>query len=153
MSMEIIPVSRRRPWPPRVTEATRPFWEALALGRMTTKRCDHCARHTFPPKPICPHCWSSQLSWAVLSGRGALYSRTVIHAPPKVFEGTGPLHVGIVDLDEGVRICCGLLEDDSPIPLDSRVELVTLLYADGPLFSARRLPAAPESAGKRAGAG
>ena len=153
MTLAIIQVGRTRPWPPRITEATRPFWDALACGRMTTTRCEHCARHTFPPKPICPHCWSSRLAWTDLGGRGILYSRTVIHAPPKVFEGAGPLHVGIVDLDEGVRICCGLLEDDTPIPLDSRVELITLLYTDGPLFSARRLAAADEPTGAPTRAG
>ena len=101
-----------------------------------TTRCEECSRYTFPPKPICPHCWSSKLVWTKLSGFGTLYSRTVIHAPPKVFDGQGPIHVGIVDLDEGIRVCCGLMES-SAAPLDSKVQIVTLLYTDGPLFCAR----------------
>jgi uncharacterized protein len=144
MTMDIIEVDARRAWAPRITDTTKPFWSALAHGHMTTTQCARCSRYTFPPKPICPHCWSSDLAWSELSGHGVLYSRTVIHAPPKVFDGLGPLHVGIVDLVEGVRICCGLIEDDGPIPLDSRVELVTLRYADGPLFCARRKDAALE---------
>jgi uncharacterized OB-fold protein len=136
MSIDIVKVDRQRAWAPRLTETTRHFWGALAKGLFTTTRCEDCSRHTFPPKPICPHCWSTKLRWTELSGLGVLYSRTVIHAPPKVFEGEGPIHVGIVDLNEGIRICCGLIED-SPVPLDSKVQIVTLLYTDGPLFAAR----------------
>lgn len=143
MSENIIGVDRKRAWAPRVTEATRPFWEALTKGVFMTTRCADCLQYTFPPKPICPHCWSKKVGWAELSRLGRLYSRTVIHAPPKVFEGQGPIHVGIVDLDEGIRICCGLIED-SPVSLDSRVEIVTLLYSDGALFAARQ--ATPKTA-------
>jgi uncharacterized OB-fold protein len=136
MRIDVIKVERQRAWAPRVTETTRPFWEALAAGIFTTTRCEDCFRYTFPPKPVCPHCWSNSLRWVELSGRGTLYSRTVIHAPPKVFAHEGPMHVGIVDLAEGIRIACAMAEK-SPLPLDSPVEMLALLYDDGPLFAAR----------------
>ena len=137
MTCEILRVDRARAWPPRPTELTRVFWDALAEGRFQTTKCADCNRFTFPPKPFCPHCWSKAHAWEALSGRGTLYSRTVIHAAPKVFADQAPIHVGIVDLEEGLRICCALVEDDGPIPLDAPVEIVVLAHTDGPLFAAR----------------
>jgi uncharacterized OB-fold protein len=96
------------------------------------------ARLTFPPKPFCPHCWSKRIDWIPLSGRGKLYSQTVVHAAPMVFQGEVPYRVGIVDLDEGLRIATRVLADHEPA-LDTTVELVVLNYSDGPLFAARPL--------------
>ena len=85
--------TRNRPaaYPPRVSEATRPFWKGLREERFSTTRCDDCGDMTFPPKVVCPNCLSERLSWRPLSGRGTLYSYTRVasrllgdHASPEV---------------------------------------------------------------------
>ena len=73
-----------------------------------------------------------------LSGRGKLYSQTVVHAAPAVFKDDVPYRVGIVDLEEGIRIATRVLAHLEP-RLDSAVEIVVLNYSDGPLFAARAL--------------
>jgi uncharacterized OB-fold protein len=73
-----------------------------------------------------------------LSGRGKLYSQTLVHAAPLVFQDEVPYRVGIVDLDEGLRIATRVLSEAEP-KLDIIVEIVVLLYRDGPLFAARPL--------------
>ncbi len=137
MSIEFVDIDCPRAYPPRPTECTKIFWDALAEGLFQTTICDDCNRFTFPPKPICPHCWSKSVGWKKLSGEGTLYSRTVIHAAPAVFKNETPIHAGIIDLKEGIRIATQLLEDD-PIPIDSTVEIVVVRYTDGPLYGARR---------------
>ncbi len=136
MTLPIISLDRKRSYPPRVTAFTHRFWTAIAEGRFETTSCDDCGKKSFPPKPFCPHCWSKKLTWTPLSRFGRLYSQTVIHAAPAVFRGDVPYRVGIVDLDDGLRIATGLLADTAP-ELDSRVEIVALKYTDGPLFAAR----------------
>ena len=74
-----------------------------------------------------------------LSGRGKLYSQTVVHAAPAVFRDEVPYRVGIVDLDESLRIATRVLAKLEP-KLDSVVEIVVLNYRDGPLFAARPVP-------------
>jgi uncharacterized OB-fold protein len=131
-------IDRARAFPPRMTEFTQRFWQGLASGDFQTTRCDDCERLTFPPKPFCPHCWSERVRWVPLSGRGKLYSQTVVHAAPMVFQDEVPYRVGIVDLDEGLRIATRVLAEAEP-KLDTAVEIVVLHYRDGPLFAARPL--------------
>ena len=47
-----------------------------------------------------------------------------------------PYSVGIVDLDEGVRILTRLMHDASSLPPGSRVNLAIIDHTDGPLFVA-----------------
>ncbi|WP_433948322.1 Zn-ribbon domain-containing OB-fold protein [Brevundimonas diminuta] len=138
MTLPILSIDRSRAYPPRVTAFTRRFWDALAEGRLETTRCNGCDRLSFPPKPICPHCWSSDIGWTALSGRGRLYSRTVVHAAPAVFQPEAPYGVGVIDLDEGLRIATRVIGDPPP-ELDATVELVVLSYSDGPLYAARAM--------------
>jgi uncharacterized OB-fold protein len=138
MSLALLTVDRHRAFPPRMTEFTQRFWQGLAAGRFETTRCDDCERLTFPPKPFCPHCWSKRIAWVPLSGRGKLYSQTVVHAAPAAFQDEVPYRVGIVDLDEGLRIATRVLADTQP-ELDTAVEIVVLNHSDGPLFAARPL--------------
>ncbi|PZW48589.1 hypothetical protein C8P66_1043 [Humitalea rosea] len=136
MTIEVLSRPGRRPYPPRVTATTAPFWEGLLEGRFQTTRCDDCGRFSFPPKVICPHCWSRRILWHELSGNGRLYSSTTIHAAPASFRQEAPYRVAIVDLEEGVRLATRLL-GGGPATLDSPVRLVALSYDDGPLFAAR----------------
>lgn len=138
MTLPILSIDRARAYPPRVTTFTHRFWNALTEGRLETTRCNGCGRLSFPPKPICPHCWSSDIDWTTLSGRGRLYSHTIIHAAPAVFQPEAPYGVGIVDLDEGLRIATRVI-GDTPPALDTSVELIVLAYTDGPLYAVRAI--------------
>ena len=136
MTLPIIPIDRPRAVAPRVTSFTRTFWEALARGEFLVTECGNCKQKTFPPRVHCRHCWSRDTHWLAMSGKGTLYSHTHIHALPRIFEAeAAPLHVGIVDLVEGVRV--GLSIHGEVNALDTPVELVVLAYQDGPLFAAR----------------
>ncbi|RAR59270.1 hypothetical protein C7401_111120 [Paraburkholderia unamae] len=134
--LDTIVIDQPRAYAPRVTAFTRPFWDALRDGQLRTTRCEACSAYTFPPKPFCPHCWSRDVRWTELSGRGTLYSATTVHAAPAAFRELAPYRVGIVDLEEGPRIAVALW-GDGPFALDSPVEIVVLDHADGPLFAAR----------------
>jgi uncharacterized OB-fold protein len=134
MTLAVVSIDRVRAFPPRMTEFTARFWHGLSNGRFETTRCEECGRISFPPKPFCPHCWSTRISWAPLSGRGKLYSQTVVHAAPAAFRDEVPYRVGIIDLEEGIRIATRVLAEGAPT-LDSAVEIIVLNYRDGPLFA------------------
>lgn len=136
--LERLPQTGERAYPPRHSAFTAVFWEALREGTWQTTRCGACGHATFPPKPVCPHCWSTDMQWAPLGARGRLYSWTRIHAAPAVFAAESPYAVGIVDLDDGLRLACRLVETDNiPWTPGMPVEMVVLSYEDGPLFAAR----------------
>lgn len=136
--LPVIPSPGRRAYPPRSSAFTKTFWDGLSQGHWQTTCCEACGKQTFPPRPICPHCWSDKVSWHALSPSGTLYSWTRIHAAPAVFAAESPYAVGIVDLDVGIRLACRLIEvpagDWKP---GTPVEMAVLQYEDGPLFAAR----------------
>jgi uncharacterized protein len=133
VSLRSVRVDHPAPYPPRISDATSPFWEALGDELLTTTRCRDCGDTAFPPRAICPNCFSSRLSWQSLSGRGTLYSYSRVWAGPEVFKEELPYTVCIVDLDEGLRLGSRLLDAAEP-EVGARVTLVCVHYTDATLF-------------------
>lgn len=121
-------------YPPRMTAFTRPFWEGLREGIFQTSRCTDCAHMTFPPKPICPECWGSNLEWVRLSGTGTLVSYTEVSAAPAMFAHEAPYTLCIVDLDEGVRCVSRVLAAWDDLRPDLPVRLAIRDSSPVPLF-------------------
>ena len=90
---------------PLVDSESRPFWQAAKEGRLLIMHCRACDRPYFYPRRYCPRCWSDETEWREASGRGTVYTYSVVHqnpAPP--FRDWCPYAVVLVDLEEGVRI-------------------------------------------------
>jgi uncharacterized OB-fold protein len=111
-------------YPPRMTEFTQRFWDALGEGRFETTVCDDCGRVGFPPKFVCPACWSRSLSWTELSGLGVLRSFTEVLVAPTMFIAQAPYNLAVIDLDEGPRLLSRLVDPYDSLTLDARVRLV-----------------------------
>jgi uncharacterized protein len=102
------------------------FFDALGEGRFEIQKCAACARHVFYPRVVCPHCGSGRLEWVAPSGRGTVYSTTVVRRKPA--DG-GDYNVCLVDLEEGVRMMsrvAGIAAQDVRIGM-----AVTARIADG----------------------
>jgi uncharacterized OB-fold protein len=137
MSPAILNRSGNRPYPPRRSELTARFWDALAQGRFLTTRCRACGSFSFPPRSFCPSCWNAEMEWCDLPQGGVLYSKTVVHVAPAIFAHETPYALCIVDLDVGIRVASRLVEARADLPLGARVSLVALRYEDGALFAFR----------------
>jgi uncharacterized OB-fold protein len=127
------------PYPPRLTAVTRPFYKALADGRLLSTRCRNCRHLTFPPKGICPRCWRHAVEFEELAPTGVLRSFTEIHAAPARFAAQAPYLLGIVDLDAGVRCAARVLGRFEEHACDERVELCPQPATPVPLFAFRRI--------------
>ncbi|HEV7801491.1 MAG TPA: OB-fold domain-containing protein, partial [Burkholderiales bacterium] len=85
--------------------ATAPYWSAANEGRLVLPRCTACSRWHFYPRALCPYCSSDKLEWQSASGRGEVYSYTVVHrAPSPAFAAEVPYVVAIVELEEGPHL-------------------------------------------------
>jgi uncharacterized protein len=97
-------------------ELTAPFWNAAREGRLVIQRCKECRAWQHPPGPICRSCYSTDLEFAELSGRGVLYSFTVTHhAVVPGFESEVPYIVAVAELEEqrGLRFLANLKDADA----------------------------------------
>lgn len=91
------------------SSAERHYFEQLAQGRFAIPQCQDCARHHFYPRVVCPHCGSDALRWVEPSGRGEVYSTTVVRAKG------GDYTVCLVDLEEGPRLMSRVVD----MPVDA----------------------------------
>jgi uncharacterized OB-fold protein len=93
---------------PQPTELSKPHWDGCREGVLRVQRCDDCGEFVFIPKPVCGGCLGTNLSWVESSGRGTLYSYTVVHRPQQpAFEV--PYTVAIVELEEGWHMLSNLI--------------------------------------------
>ncbi|GAA0820887.1 Zn-ribbon domain-containing OB-fold protein [Streptosporangium amethystogenes subsp. fukuiense] len=90
------------------TELSAPFWNRCAEGTLTFQRCAACRSINFPPVEVCRECLDTDLGWEESSGRGTLYSWTVVHRPVTA-AFTPPYAPAIVDLDEGYQMVTDLI--------------------------------------------
>jgi uncharacterized OB-fold protein len=102
----------RRPIPP-VDLDVQPFWEGVQRHEFLLQRCRNCGSIVYHPRKYCGNCWSDNSEWIQASGKGTVYSFTVIHqAGHPFFQDKVPYVVALVDLDEGVHVMSNLVDVD-----------------------------------------
>jgi hypothetical protein len=110
---------------PVVNPWARPFWDATREGRLLIQRCGDCHKHVFYPRIACPHCFSANLDWVQASGKGTVYSYTVVYNnAPSAFIPDVPYVVAVIQLAEGVRMLSNIVEcDQGALCCDMPVEV------------------------------
>jgi uncharacterized OB-fold protein len=117
---------------------TEPFWEAAKEDRLTCAQCGNCGHFRMPPTPFCPNCQSRDVQWPTLSGRGVVYSFSVVHGYPGLPDIT--LVAAVIDLDgaPGARLVTNVVGvDPAGVAIGDEVEVLFSPIADGwklPLF-------------------
>ncbi len=79
------------------------WWEGVDEGKLLIQRCSSCGALRHPPRPMCGECQSLEWEAVESTGRGTVYSYTVLHHPP-IPGYDYPLPVALIDLEEGTRI-------------------------------------------------
>jgi uncharacterized OB-fold protein len=121
---------------PEPSDEDREFWDGVTKHELRAQRCSGCGALRWPPRPMCPDCNSVEHEWVKLSGRGTLYSYTVVmHPTHPSWEGRTPYLSILVELEEGMRMVSNLeawrygddVTIDTPLVVSWReVEGVTL---------------------------
>lgn len=120
---------------PSMDQWTRPFWEAARQRRLVAPQCRACGTFRMPPTPFCPQCLSQEIDWPTLSGRGVVYSYSIVcrAVTPDMAESL-PYVPALVELADagGVRLITNVVG----VPVDSvhvgqAVEVVWEDRADG----------------------
>lgn len=76
-------------------------------------QCDHCGNHFYPPREICPHCRrSGKVKEVKFSGKGKIFSYTVIRVPPEGFHLYIPYVVAVIELEEGAKMLSQVIDCD-----------------------------------------
>lgn len=109
---------------PEPTPLSQPFWDGCREGRLHIQKCDRCDTHLFYPVHMCGECGSLELSWVTVSGRGTVYSLTVL-ARAADDDVTGPRRIlALVRLEEGPTMMSNLVgEAAEKIAIGDAVEV------------------------------
>jgi uncharacterized OB-fold protein len=97
-----------RPIPDALTE---PFWAAAREGRLLIQRNPVSGKAQWYPRPLCLDDWNIAPEWIEASGKGTLYSFTVIPRSD-IEEVPAPYVLGIVELEEGAMMGTVLIDVD-----------------------------------------
>ncbi len=113
------PIPVVQPW----SEA---FWKATKKHTLLIQECDSCKSLIFYPRKRCPDCWSSDLGWREASGRGRVYTFTVVRDMVEAkFMPDLPYVLAMVELDESIRMMTRIVEcDPAVVEIGMEVEVV-----------------------------
>ena len=96
---------------PLPTRDTEPFYAAAREGVLVFQRCTACGRFRHYPRPVCPACLSRDFTWTRSSGRGTIWTWTIVRGPTlPAFEAAVPYNVVDVLMEEGVHFVSQVLD-------------------------------------------
>lgn len=89
-------------------------------------KCSQCGKVFFPKRVICPECRRrGKIEDIKLSGKGKIYTYSVINTPTEEFKTLAPYVVAIIELEEGTKITSQIVDcDPDKIEIGDEVEVV-----------------------------
>jgi len=91
---------------PMINMETETYWQGTKDGKLMLKKCNACGETHFYPRAICPHCFSDDTGWYEASGKGTIYTYSVMR------RAEIPFVIAYVTLDEGVTMMTNIVECD-----------------------------------------
>ena len=123
---------------PAVSSENEPFWNATAQGKLLVKRCTACGEAHHYPRTICPFCFSDKTEWTDASGRGTIYSYSVMR------RAAVPYAIAFVTLAEGATIMANIVDCDlDAVSIGMEVRLIFRDSAEGEPYPVFRPAARP----------
>ena len=87
---------------PTVIQETRGYWEGALAGELRVQICNACGNRQLPWGPCCTTCLSPDLGFVKASGRGSVFSFTIVRHPfHPSFADKLPYVVADIELEEG----------------------------------------------------
>jgi len=93
------------------------FWNQLAQGRLMVRFCRNCGDAHWYPRGVCPFCFSADTEWREGSGKGAIYSYSVMR------RASPPYAMAFVTLEEGPTMMTNVIGDVDSLAIGRQVVL------------------------------
>ena len=91
---------------PDISIETERYWAAAKEGVLLLKKCSDCGLVHYYPRAVCPHCLSGNTEWFAASGKGSIYTYSVMRRAPV------PYAIAYVTLEEGVTMMSNIVDCD-----------------------------------------
>ncbi len=101
------------------------FREIPQRYRLEAGRCKNCGKIYFPPRTHCGECNSNEFETIKLSDLGKILTYTVIRVGPSNFSQETPYAVGIVEVNDGVRLTMQIADVDvNKVEIGQKVKII-----------------------------
>lgn len=80
------------------------FYKYISQGKLMGGKCKKCGKIHLPPRPLCDRCFSKDFEWIQIQPEGKLLTYTIIHVAPPQFQQMAPYAVGIIQLENDLKI-------------------------------------------------
>lgn len=109
------------------------YWrESKYLYKLIGSKCKECGKIHFPHRSMCRYCHSHSVENHRLSERGKVLTYTVIRSAPEGYEKMIPYAVGLIELEDGIRILSQVVDcDPQEITIGMPVELTFRKVKEG----------------------
>ena len=97
------------------------FYEFCADKRLMIQRCDVCDVFQFPPSAVCSDCWSTELTWTEVTGRGSIETFSIEMRPGPNPDLVPPYVVAMICLDEGPRMLSNVVASPDAVEIGAEV--------------------------------
>ena len=101
------------------------YWREIPQRyRFEANKCTECGTIFFPPRLICSECKNRKLEATKLKDKGKLLTYTIIRVAPRQFVDQAPYAVGIIELDDGVKLTGQIVDCDfEDLKIGNRVKI------------------------------
>ena len=100
------------------------YRELLRRETLAFQQCRDCGRKHNLPRVLCAQCHGRNLAWQQSAGLGKIYTFSITYrAPSDEWADRTPYAIGLIDLDEGVRVM-GHIDMDRPEAIDCDARVV-----------------------------
>jgi uncharacterized OB-fold protein len=98
---------------PAIDWESRAYWEGCGRGELVLQRCRACETVQHRPRGICATCLSDEIEHFVASGRGTIYTYSVVRQNQMpAFAKAVPYVIAYVELEEGPQILSNVVDCD-----------------------------------------
>ncbi|MBD3162304.1 MAG: transcriptional regulator [Candidatus Eisenbacteria bacterium] len=101
------------------------YWrEVPQRYRYEAAKCVKCGEVFFPPRLVCNGCGGREFTKQTLEPNGSVETFTIIQVAPTGFEDQAPYAVGVIKLDDGVKLTAQIVDcDPESLAVGDRVRL------------------------------
>ena len=111
--------------PPKRNAETIEFWDGCAAGKLLLPKCDRCGDFIWYPRRFCPFCASRSVTFTEVSGRGTIYTFTVVRRGDGPYRDKVPYVLAYITLDEGPTMLTNVVNcDPEAVTIGQRVRVV-----------------------------
>tara|TARA_B100001996_G_C18276259_1_gene445111 strand:+ start:142 stop:549 length:408 start_codon:yes stop_codon:yes gene_type:complete len=98
---------------PTIDVDSKTYWEAARDKKLMVQYSLDTKEYFLYSKQLTNAANSKNIEWRQVSGKGKIYSFTIVHAPAgPAFKDEIPYVVASIELEEGARIISNILTDD-----------------------------------------